>query len=100
MFASTCITDRYREYIIWMCALCVLYRWGSLYGFLRSFSESDLGLLSAGVTTTFVDGFSMTMMAPCQIWGFQEPPQTDKHSLVLPSPVTWMVGKTWEKDTV
>lgn len=39
----------------------------------RWFSESGpLGLLSAGVTTSFVDGFSMTMLAPCQTLSFQE----------------------------
>ena len=87
-----------------MCAfLFFKYTWGSLYIYSfgivgRWFSESDpLGLLSAGVTTSFVDGFSMTMMAPCQTYAFAS--GTDnKHSLFHNSPVTWMVcyiGNRW-----
>lgn len=76
-----------REYLynMYVCFFLKIYV-GSLYIYSfgivgRWFSESDpLGLLSAGVTTSFVDGFSMTMMAPCQTYAFAS--GTDnKHSL-------------------
>lgn len=85
-----------------MCAFCVLYIGGVHYTFTAlELSAGDFPLVffffSAGVTTSFVDGFSMTMMAPCQTYAFAS--GTDnKHSSFHNSPVNWMVcymGNRW-----